>query len=255
VEEASGVRLDLATTWPATDGSSLTPLGSETDASADKVKIVVFFEPVDPAVSLKSAAVALSDEKGRLSAQATANPANLTRTPPVLAAVAKPGTYRMRVAATDANGRGGTVDVDLKAELMGADALKLGSLVLGVAEEGTFAGRLQFCTEPTAVAYLEIYGVTKGALSADLELADSESGPASVRGAMRITGQASDDLHLALGGIPIGSLSPGDIVVRAVVSLDGKPIGRVVQTLRKAKQPARFRSPAASASGWPQAMV
>ena len=85
------------------------------------------------------------------------------------------------------------------------------------------------------MAYLEIYGVTKGALSADLEPADSERGPTTVRGAMRITGQASDDLHLALGGIPIGSLSPRDIVVRAVVSLDGKPIGRVVQTLRKAK--------------------
>ncbi len=204
------------------------------DESAGMVKIVVLVEPVDAEVPLKSAAVGLFDEKGKLSVQTTADPANLTRTPPMLAAVAKPGTYRVRVAATDAAGRSGTVDVDLKAELTGADALKLSSLVLGVAEEGRFAGRLQFHTEPTAVAYLEINGVTTGALSADLELAETENGPASVSGAMRITGGASDDRHVALGGIPIGALPPGDIVVRAIVSVDGKPVGRVTRTLRKA---------------------
>jgi hypothetical protein len=206
------------------------------DESAGMIRIVVLVEPADAAVSLTSAAVGLFDEKGKLSVQATADPANLTRRPPMIAAVAKPGAYRMRVAATDAAGRSGTVDVDLKAELTGADTLKLSSLVLGVAEEGKFAGRLQFYAEPTAVAYLEIYGVTKGALSADLELAESENGPASVSGAMRITGGASDDRHVALGGIPISSLLPGDIVVRAIVSLDGKPVGRVVRTLRKAEK-------------------
>ena len=203
------------------------------DESAGTVRIVVLVEPVDAAASLKSAAVGLFDEKGKLSVQATADPADLARTPPMLAAVAKPGSYRMRVAATDAAGRSGTVDIDVKAELTGADALKLSSLVLGVAEAGKFDGRLQFYTEPTAVAYLEIYGVAKGALSADLELADTENGPASVSGAMRITGEASDDRHAALGGIPIGSFPSGDIVVRAIVSIDGKPVGRVTRTLRK----------------------
>jgi hypothetical protein len=203
------------------------------DESAGMVKIVVLVEPVDADASLKSAAVGLFDEKGKLSVQTTADPADLARTPPMLAALAKPGTYRMRVAATDAAGRSGTVDIALKAELTDAGALKLSSLVLGVAEEGKFAGRLQFDTEPTAVAYLEIYGAMKGALSADLELAETQNGPASVRGAMRITGEASDDRHVALGGIPIGSLPPGDIVVRAIVSIDGKPVGRVTRTLRK----------------------
>jgi len=206
------------------------------DESAGMVKIVVLVEPVDATAPLKSAAVGLFDEKGKLSVQATADPANLTRRPPMIAAVAKPGTYRMRVAATDAAGRSGTVDINLKAELTGADALTLSSLVLGVAEEGKFAGRLQFDTEPTAVAYLEIYGVAKGALSANLELAETENGPASVSGAMRITGGASDDRHAALGGIPIGALPSGDIVVRAIVSIDGKPVGRVVRTLRKAEK-------------------
>jgi hypothetical protein len=34
--------------------------------------------------------------------------------------------------------------------------------------------------------------------------------------------------------IPIGGLLPGDFVVRAVVAIDGKPVGRVIRTLRKA---------------------
>jgi len=119
-------------------------------------------------------------------------------------------------------------------KLSGDGPLTLSSLVLGVAEEGRFAGRLQFSDEPTAVAYLEIYGVPAGVLSAKLELADSERGPTAVTGAMRITGEPSDDQHVALGGIPIGALPPGDIIVRAIVSLDGVAVGTVSRTLRKA---------------------
>jgi len=53
---------------------------------------------------------------------------------------------------------------------------------------------------------------------------------------MRITGEPSEDQHVALGGIPIGALPPGDLVVRAIVSLDGVPVGAVTRTLRKAQK-------------------
>jgi hypothetical protein len=206
------------------------------ESSAEKARVVVMVEPMEATASLKDAAVALYDEKGKLVAQATADPESLARTPPMIAMVAKMGTYRLRVAGTDAAGRAGTVDSALDVQLTGEGALKLSSLVLGVAVEGRFAGRMQFYDEPTAVAYLEIYGVPKGELSAELQLAGIEGGPPAVRGAMRITGQPSDDQHVALGGIPIGSLPPGDIVVRAVVSLDGVPVGAVTRTLRKAER-------------------
>jgi hypothetical protein len=35
------------------------------------------------------------------------------------------------------------------------------------------------------------------------------------------------------GGSSIETLPPGDYLMRAVVSLDGKPVGPVVRTLRK----------------------
>jgi hypothetical protein len=206
------------------------------DRSAGETRVVVMVEPSEPAVSLKAAAVGLYDEKGKLVAQATADQESLARTPPMIAMVAKTGSYRMRVAATDAAGRPGTVDSALDVTLTGDGPLQISSLVLGVAEEGRFAGRLQFHDEPNAVAYLEIYGVPKGKLSAELQLAGAESGPAGVRGAMRVTGEPSDDRHVALGGIPIGSLPPGDLVVRAIVSLDGVPVAAVTRTLRKAER-------------------
>jgi hypothetical protein len=206
------------------------------EGSADKARIVIMVEPIEATVSLKAAAAGLYDEKGKLIAQATADQESLARTPPMIAMLAKTGTYRLRVAATDAAGRAGAVDAALDVKLTGDGPLTLSSLVLGVAEEGRFAGRMQFYDEPTAVAYLEIYGVPKGELSAELQLAGTEGGPAAVRGAMRITGEPSDDRHLALGGIPIGALPPGDLVVRAVVSLDGVPVGAVTRTLRKAER-------------------
>ena len=206
------------------------------EGSADKTRVVVMLEPVERMATLKAAAVGLYDDQGKLVVQATADQEGLARTPPMIAMLAKTGTYRLRVAATDATGRAGTVDSALDAQLTGDGPLKLSSLVLGVAEDGRFAGRMQFYDEPTAVAYLEIYGVPKGELTAELQLAGTEGGPAAVRGAMRITGEASDDQRVALGGIPIGQLPPGDVLVRAVVSLDGRPIGAASRTLRKAER-------------------
>ena len=86
----------------------------------------------------------------------------------MIATTAKMGTYRLRVAATDESGRAGAVDSTLDVRLAGDGPLQLSSLVLGVSDEGRFAGRLQFQDEQTAVAYLEIYGVPKGTLSAEL---------------------------------------------------------------------------------------
>jgi hypothetical protein len=206
------------------------------EGSDTKTRVVVMFEPAGPAASLNAAAVALYDQTGKLVAQATADRESLARTPPMVALVAGAGTYRMRVAATDGSGLAGAVDAAVDARLTGEGPLKLSSLVLGVAEEGRFAGRLQFYDEPTAVAYLEIYGVPRGELTAELQLAGMEGGPPAVRGAMRITGEPGDDRRVALGGIPIGALPAGDISVRAVVSVNGAEAGSVTRTLRKAER-------------------
>jgi hypothetical protein len=40
-------------------------------------------------------------------------------------------------------------------------------------------------------------------------------------------------MRVAFGGFSVAALPPGEYLMRAVVSLDGKPVGKVVRTLRK----------------------
>jgi hypothetical protein len=206
------------------------------EPGSDKVKVMVLLEPVDPSVVLKSATVGLFDRSGKLAVQGTAEAANLARTPGVMAVLANPGKYRLRVAAVDGASRGGTVDIDVDASLITAGALKFGSLILGVAD-GAFAGRLQFTTEPAAIGYLEVYGLPAGGqLSAQMEFAQSPTGPALATAPTRILGDSADGKRVIIGGVSIAQLPPGDIVCRMVVSLDGKPVGQAVQTLHKASK-------------------
>jgi hypothetical protein len=140
----------------------------------------------------------------------------------------------LRVAATAADGRTGTADYDLSAELAPAGPLTLSSVMLGLSRGGGFSPRMQFETEPVALAYLEIYGDTSGApVSVALELATTPNGPAAltIPGAVGATRAA--DRRIATAAIPIGGLPPGDYVVRAVVSMEGQPAGRVSRTIRK----------------------
>jgi len=148
--------------------------------------------------------------------------------------VAKPGAYRLRVAATDASGRAGTADYDIEAELAPAGPLALSSMMVGLSRGGGFSPRFQFGSEPVALAYVEIYGQTGGApVSMAIEIATAPNGPARVSIPGAVAETRSSDRRLATAAIPIGGLAPGDYVVRAVVSMEGQPSGRVVRTIRK----------------------
>jgi hypothetical protein len=181
---------------------------------------------------VSAAAAGLFDEKGRLVGQWTARPEELS-SGLILGALAVPaGSYRLRLAATDAEGRTGTADYDLEAQLTDAGPLKLSSLALGISR-GSFVPKLQFAAEPVALAHVEIYGGKAGLpVTATFDVSRTVNGPAlvAVPGALGAVG----DHHGASGAIPIGALPPGDYVVRAVIGVEGQPAGRVVRTLRKA---------------------
>jgi hypothetical protein len=203
------------------------------EAGQKTVRVVVVGEAADGDVKIAGAAAGLFDQNGRLAGQWTARPEELSG-PLVIGALAvAPGVYRLRLAATDANGRMGTADYDIEAQLTDAGPLKLSSLALGISR-GSFSPRLQFTTEPVALAHVEIYGGTAGQpVSATFELARTPNGPAlvSVPGALGALG----DHHSASGAIPVGALPAGDYVVRAIVGVQGQPAGRVMRTLRKGK--------------------
>lgn len=198
------------------------------------LKVISVAEPVETSVPLTGAAVALFDANGRLTAQWTATDAELARLPLTAVLEAPPGQYRLRVAAVDQTGRGGTADSDVYIELAPAGPLKLSSLVLGLMRNNQFVPKLEFGAEPVAISSLEIYGGVAGArISALIEIAPTLNGPAMIQLPLVIEPTNSPNRFTATGAVPIGSLPAGDYVVRAIVGLEGQPNGRVVRTLRK----------------------
>lgn len=198
-----------------------------------EVTVYTEFEPVDGA-ALKEASVGLFDEKNTLKKQWTAKPEELKN--PVMSAVTAPaGAYRVRVAAVDAAGRTGTVDYELTAEVPRADPLKLSSLLLGTQAQGSgFLRRMEFKDEGVAIAYLEVAGVPKGGkVRVDLDVTQTPDGTSLATAETSIGPAKNEDSVRAIGGFNIDALPPGDYLIRAVVSLDGKPVGKVVRTLRK----------------------
>ncbi len=200
-----------------------------------KLKVVAIVEPLDRSVVIESAAFGLIDQRGRLVAQWTVNPRELAAVPVLSAGLASPGTYRLRAAAIDSTGRRGAADYELTAEPVTADGLALSAMALGVMFDRNFVSKLQFINEPTAAGYFEIFGTPPpGTLSMALELATTVDGPAIVRVPGTIVNTTAIDRRRATGVVPVGALKPGDYVVRAVVSLDGRPIGQLTRILRKA---------------------
>ena len=206
-----------------------------------KLTVVALVEPLDRSVTLGSAAFGLIDERGRLVAQWTANARELGVLPVMSAGLASPGRYRMRVAAIDTTGRRGSADYELLAEAAPIDGLTMSTMVLGVSYERNFVPKLQFVSEPTANGSFEIFGSpSAGTLSVSMELATADDGPALVRVPGAIVATADTNRRRASGVVPIGQLAPGDYVLRAIVSLDGRPITTLVASCgRRRRRPIR----------------
>ena len=229
---APGSAMDMVTQAAAFRDLPLRAAGFVSrEGGQQKLKVVVLAETADASLALGSAAAGLVDANGKVVARTSLEAAQLKGGPFVVALLAAPGAYRLRVAAIDTQGRSGAADYDLDVELRQAGPLHLSSLLLGVSR-GSFLPRLQFSTEPVALGYLDIYGGKPGdQVSAVFELARTLNGPAvlSVPGTLAAAG----DHHSATAAIPIGALSPGDYIVRATVGIVGQPATRVERTLRK----------------------
>jgi hypothetical protein len=207
-------------------------IGGFTVREADgKLRLGVVIEPAEPAVSLESAGAILVAGDGQVVAHWFAKSASDR---PLLGAMAvTPGTYRLRVAAIDSAGRAGAAEDTIDAALVPVGPLSLGSLMLGVARSGSTVPQLEFGSEPTAIAYFDIYGGVAGLpISARVEVARDLDAPPLMAVPLVLTAADSGRV-VASGTVPVGALPVGDSVVRAVVRLDSGETGRVVRTLRK----------------------
>ena len=110
----------------------------------------------------------------------------------------------------------------------------MSDILLGVARESGFTPVLAFGNEVAATAYLELYGAQAGAnVRAAFDIAETLNGPA-VRSQVAVFAATDEpDKFVATAVLPIGTLPPGDYVVRAAVALEKQPVTRVVRALRK----------------------
>jgi hypothetical protein len=107
--------------------------------------------------------------------------------------------------------------------------------VLGLSRSGGFQPRLQFNTEASALAHVEVYGGTAGMpLSVVFEVSKRPMAPLfPVPGVLSAIGRGP---VLATGTIPVGSLS-GDYVIRAIIGVKDQPAGQPALSAKSAERP------------------
>lgn len=204
------------------------------DAASANVKVLVLADGLG--AKLASAAFALVNEAGGQGAEWIADAQELARSPLLSAGAVKPGRYRLRVAALDELGRRGVVDVLIQAELTPAGPLYASALMAGRGGPAGFQPQLDFAGAAAITGHLELYNVPllAGTPGARLELSASVDGPALASVPMTLINTATPDRRIAQGTLPVPpDTQAGDLVLRAVITLDGVRAGAVIRTVRR----------------------
>lgn len=200
---------------------------------AGMVRLAVTLETTDAAATLSSAMVGVFDAEGRMVSGLEMSSEALTRRPVVAALPVPPGAYRLRLAALESTGRAGSAEQQVETFLTPVGSLHASSLMIGLSRAGAFVPAMTFTNEPTAFGLLELYGVFVTPPRVTFEIAATANGPAieTMPGLLEPTSDRTRSLVTTV--LPIETLAPGDYVVRATITPDGAPSGRVVRVLRK----------------------
>ncbi|HOG27984.1 MAG TPA: VWA domain-containing protein [Vicinamibacterales bacterium] len=155
----------------------------------------------------------------------------------------KSGEYVVRAVAIDSANRAGGVERRLDARLAPAGPLGLSSLVLTdpavrvddkmkLVVDGRVAG-------PSVAAYVEMrrlqpaVDAPAAALrpAVQFEVARAEDGPALVGTVPPVADEADGGAWYAEGAVSLATLAPGSYVVRALVTWDGRIVGRASRSI------------------------
>jgi hypothetical protein len=201
--------------------------------TAGQLRIAVTLDSPATGVVLSAAMVGAFDEAGQLVAGLEMSADALANQPTTAAMLVPEGRYRLRVAAVDSTGRGGSADLGLDAHLTSIGGLRASDVMVGLSRAGAFVPTLEYLDEPTAFAMLEVYASQMLPVRAVFEVASTLNGPAlkTMPGLVEQTPDASRIIVTSV--LPIADLPPGDYVVRAILTPEGQPSGRVVSALRK----------------------
>lgn len=150
--------------------------------------------------------------------------------PAALSAKLLPGRYRLRVAATDADGRAGVLDVPLTVGLRSAGALQLSDLMLGVPANGRLQPQSTIPAGVQLTGYLEVLGADPALLErvrTIIEIMPAGSAEPVKRFMMAARSGAATTMLINQVDLATTGLPPGRYTASAIVMLGEERLGRV----------------------------
>ena len=200
-------------------------------AANDKIRVLVIASPGSD-TKFAAAAVGIIDAKNQMR-QVVLDDKQLAAPQAITAFEVDPGSYRVRLVATDAAGKGGSAEYQLDATLKSAGTIKLSGMMFGALRNNNFTPVMEFKDDEMAIAYVEAYGERGDkAVSAKVEVLGAD-GKVIQEGQLGGQGTNEPDKVILLGQIALKELKPGDYTVRLRFQLEGQPEGVVSHTLRK----------------------
>ena len=210
------------------------------DPSSDKVRLMVAAEVGTPGTPPADYALgyALFDRDGKavaaFSERKTLARADDRENAPLeyqTATLVDPGTYYLRIAAVDGEGRRGSVIHQVNAWQMAGEPFAFGDLFVGNLPDGGL--QVKPGVEPhvdsgTIAAFMELYTSTPGALKAaevTFEIASNQDAPPLVTGRAAMIGDAGATRRVAQAAVDAAALPPGRYIARAKIAREGAPAG------------------------------
>jgi VWFA-related protein len=230
---------------PAGDVALKVATHSYKDPASDKVKVLVSADVGDVKTLVPPRALGfwVSNEKGDV-VQMTLDTLSPGQTRYLGAALVSPGIYNLKVAAIDDQRRIGSVEHRFDARLKAGGPFRYGDLMLA---DGAIEDALRPKIQPvvagdSVMAYTEMYASDparfEGA-TVRFEVASEVNDEALVSAEGLVSETATPGRRLVRGAIPLAGLPAGEYVVRAVISVSGKPVARLTLPLSRLGRPAR----------------
>jgi hypothetical protein len=228
---------------PAGDVRLKVATHSYKDPASDKVKVLVSAEVGDTKAFVLPRALGfwVSNEKGDV-VQMTVEPLSPGQTRYLGAALVAPGVYNLKLAALDDQRRLGSIEHRFDARLKTGGPFRYGDLMLA---DGALEAALQPKIEPVVAgdsvkAYMELYASDAARFEGSavrFEVASEPGVEALVSAEGLMTETASPGRRTARAEVKLGSLPPGNYVLRAIISVAGRPVARLTTPFSRLGRP------------------
>ncbi len=150
----------------------------------------------------------------------------------VTSAQLKPGRYRLRIAAVDAAGRGGALEMPISAGIRRAGELQLSDVLVGTGDP--FAPMLQLRAGDPLVSAIELYSAEPGRFqnaAVTFEVRTAPTAPPVATTAAALKATDAERRQIAQAILPTSQWPAGEYQVSAIVRAAGQIVGKVSGTI------------------------